>query len=356
MSWGRIDDAMTEHPKWVALEERFGGRVWADAMALWVSALCYANRHETDGEVSRTRLVRLTPLPQKDALAAADAMVAVGLMTVTETSYWLHDFLRYNKSRAQRQAEREKEAQRGRDRRASGNRPARVRRASTLDATLDATLDSAPDSGPASTPPSSLRPEDPDPDPDPDPRSSLRSDPRARRQPSDRELRGLGLAPPMRSSGSLVATWAAAYAEAYRRETGKAWLSRRAIERIVAGNPERPHERIAEALDSLAGWLAEVPEAERDATVEAVIAGAWADPWMRERGCPIANIASDPARYLGQRSAATQEPAGDPPDWHPVTHGAPSSARNFAFWNAWSAAGCPNDPSWRPRRRAEAAS
>lgn len=129
MSWGRIDDRMPEHRKWAAIEEAHGARVWADAMALWLCVLCHANRNETDGEIPRVTLSRLTPIDPKSAIRAADAMCEVGLMSKIDNGYRLHDFTSYNPSRAEKESARAAEAERGRQRRANG-----VQRASTMDA------------------------------------------------------------------------------------------------------------------------------------------------------------------------------------------------------------------------------
>lgn len=111
MSWGRVDDTMPEHRKWAALEEQFGARTWADAMAVWLCVLCHANRNETDGEIPTSQLVRLTPLG-KGATKAADAMVAVGLMRRTESGYAIHDFTDYNPSKRDREEKRKADAER----------------------------------------------------------------------------------------------------------------------------------------------------------------------------------------------------------------------------------------------------
>lgn len=111
MSWGKIDDRLPEHPKWMELERKVSPRVWANALATWVVVLCYANRNETDGEIESTLLARISPIG-RDALAAADALVDVRLMEKTEHGYRLHDFTEYNPSKAKKVADRKADANR----------------------------------------------------------------------------------------------------------------------------------------------------------------------------------------------------------------------------------------------------
>lgn len=111
---------MPEHRKWAELEEAHGAAVWSHAMALWVCVLCHGNRNETDGDIPRVTLSRLTPLSAKDAIRAADAMVSVGIMEKIDGGYRLHDFLVYNPSKADKDQARAKEAERGRQRRLGG--------------------------------------------------------------------------------------------------------------------------------------------------------------------------------------------------------------------------------------------
>jgi hypothetical protein len=175
----------------------------------------------------------------------------------------------------------------------------------------------------------------------PVPNSPLRGE-RAR-DVTDRELRGLGLSAARPGGGSLVALVAGAYGERYRAETGRVWLAASDIERIVRGNPRPAHHELAAHLDALAAWLTETPEAERDAALAAVLDGAWADPWMRERQCPLKRIATEPGRFLAAKPTRRTDAA----DWHP-TDGPPRSSQHDGVWNAWIAAGCPQDRSWRP--------
>lgn len=149
MSWGRIDDGMLEHRKWIELEEA-GPRTWADCLAVWVACLNYCNRQASDGVIPRTWLARATPLGAK-AIAAADELVRVRLMHRSDdrTSYSMHDFLDYNESRDRRNARRDATARRVREHR-EGHRNAVTPRV-TNDVSSASPGPARP--GPAQTPP-----------------------------------------------------------------------------------------------------------------------------------------------------------------------------------------------------------
>jgi hypothetical protein len=114
MSWGRNDDNMLEHLKWKMLED--DARTWADALALWSAARDYANRASTDGFIPDVCLRSLTPMDKKRARVVADALVgarppgyASGLWERVEGGYQIHDFLKYNESRASKAAKADQE-------------------------------------------------------------------------------------------------------------------------------------------------------------------------------------------------------------------------------------------------------
>lgn len=111
MSWGRIDDGMLEHRKWIRIEAEHGARAWADCLAVWTAALLYAHRARTDGAVPIAWLSRGTPLG-KVACKAAEVLVSVGLFERTADGYQIHDFADYGLSREER--ERRAEATRER--------------------------------------------------------------------------------------------------------------------------------------------------------------------------------------------------------------------------------------------------
>lgn len=157
MSWGRNDDNMLEHLKWKMLED--DPRLWADALALWSAARDYANRASTDGYIPDVCLRSLTPMDKRRARVVADALVnakppgyAHGLWERAEGGYQIHDFLKYNESRASKAAKADQEranaeqaeADRIAERAADAARK-RAKRAAKPDASAECPADSPPD-------------------------------------------------------------------------------------------------------------------------------------------------------------------------------------------------------------------
>ena len=94
MAWVRIDDQMPQHPK-VVQAGPFG-------FALQVAALCYANRYLTDGFIPKQVVKHLLNDCLDDLLADAEnKVVQAGLWDVVEGGYQIHDYLKYQPSRAQ---------------------------------------------------------------------------------------------------------------------------------------------------------------------------------------------------------------------------------------------------------------
>ena len=86
MSWVRFDDAMADHPKVIGLSDA--------AFRLWIRAVCWSNRYQTDGVLPRD-LVR-----ELGTMRAAGQLVTAGLWTVDPAGgFRIHDFLDYQLSR-----------------------------------------------------------------------------------------------------------------------------------------------------------------------------------------------------------------------------------------------------------------
>lgn len=83
MSWLRIDDKFTQHPKVLSLNDR--------EFRVHLSALCYCAEYKTDGTIpeSAWRLLGVTA-------KLADRMVAFGVWDYEDGFYSIHDFHKYN--------------------------------------------------------------------------------------------------------------------------------------------------------------------------------------------------------------------------------------------------------------------
>jgi hypothetical protein len=96
MPWVRLDEGFADHPK----IERAG------PMAAWlhVVAICYCNRHLTDGRIPKAKARRLADIPTPDK--HIKALVDAGLWDDEGDDYIVHDFLDYQPSRADVEADR----------------------------------------------------------------------------------------------------------------------------------------------------------------------------------------------------------------------------------------------------------
>jgi len=92
VSWVRIDDGFSEHPKATA--------VGLAGQGLYVAGLCYCNRQLTDGDIPLTSLVVVSGLALRPARALADRLVGAGLWERSAAGYRVHDYLGYQESRA----------------------------------------------------------------------------------------------------------------------------------------------------------------------------------------------------------------------------------------------------------------
>lgn len=111
MSWLKIDDGLFLHPKWVQSP--------AGARALWITALSYCGKLNTDGCVPAPLLGILG-----GTAADAEALVEVGLWERTDDGYRFHDFAEYNRTSDQQERISEARAEAGRK---GGARSAEVR-------------------------------------------------------------------------------------------------------------------------------------------------------------------------------------------------------------------------------------
>ncbi len=84
MPWVRLDDKFPEHPKVEALGD--------SAFALYVKALCYANRNLTDGFVPTAAVRRMGGPHFKHSCAA---LMAAHLWSGARDGYTIHDYLEF---------------------------------------------------------------------------------------------------------------------------------------------------------------------------------------------------------------------------------------------------------------------
>lgn len=100
MTWVRIDDTFPDHPKIVGLSDA--------AFRAHVSGLCYAGRYLTDGHIPTSALRQI------GTRKAAQELEARGIWDKTDHGWVINDFLDYNPSKAEVQAERERKREAGR--------------------------------------------------------------------------------------------------------------------------------------------------------------------------------------------------------------------------------------------------
>jgi hypothetical protein len=97
MSWARLDDAYYRHPKVQA--------AGAYGMCLDIAGICYAADHATDGFIPDVALPTLLAFANRTQhKEAAAQLVKVGrwLRDEDRGGWWVHDFLDYNPSAADR--------------------------------------------------------------------------------------------------------------------------------------------------------------------------------------------------------------------------------------------------------------
>ena len=124
MTWVRLDEEFPDHPKVVT----------AGPLAGWlhVCALAYCNRHLTDGFVPRAQVGRLVnwtgildvderdagcdvnDVPDVDPYALAERLVSLGIWERRQGGFAIHDFLEYQPSRAEIEAQRKVKKDAGR--------------------------------------------------------------------------------------------------------------------------------------------------------------------------------------------------------------------------------------------------
>lgn len=98
MTWLKIDDNFAQHPKVAALADA--------AFRLHVSAMCYASRNLTDGFIPQS-VLRMLAWKSSDPDNDAIELVQAGLWDTEPDGWRIHDYLEYNPSRDEIEADRE---------------------------------------------------------------------------------------------------------------------------------------------------------------------------------------------------------------------------------------------------------
>lgn len=109
MTWVKIDDQFTDHPKIVE----------AGPLAAWlyVCSLTYASRYLTDGFIPDPQVRRLADL--KNVATLVQKLVDTGLWDRVANGYNVHDYLDYNPTAERVKAEREAAKERMKNKRSS---------------------------------------------------------------------------------------------------------------------------------------------------------------------------------------------------------------------------------------------
>lgn len=116
MPWANFDDQFPKHPKVLPMSDA--------AFRLHVSGVCYSAQYLTDGRVEADAVALLVPRYKK---ASLDELLRRGRWhdlgggcgtdtcpTGSEDEYVIHDYLEWNRSKEQVEAERERKRKAGR--------------------------------------------------------------------------------------------------------------------------------------------------------------------------------------------------------------------------------------------------
>src|SRR3990167_7356804 len=113
MPWVRLDDQFHNHPKLAML-----GQLQLPCVGLHVMAMCWSSQYITDGFLPEAQpaklagdLIHLLPQGRVDPLIGA--LLDVGLWEEVDGGYRIHDYLNYQPSKAQVEADRAQKAAAG---------------------------------------------------------------------------------------------------------------------------------------------------------------------------------------------------------------------------------------------------
>jgi hypothetical protein len=103
MPWANLDDRFPTHPKVIGLTD--------GAFRLHVSGICYCAQYVTDGVIEAETVPLLMPRYRKQLL---DELLRKGRWVPHPAGFEIHDYLDWNRSREQIEAERERKRKAGR--------------------------------------------------------------------------------------------------------------------------------------------------------------------------------------------------------------------------------------------------
>lgn len=106
MTWTKLDDTFHSHPK--------VRNAWRESMAsigLHALALSYAGQYETDGAIPGW-FVESVIADESDRHSAVDALKRAGLWREVGEGFELHDYLKFNPSKATLEEKRAKDRER----------------------------------------------------------------------------------------------------------------------------------------------------------------------------------------------------------------------------------------------------
>jgi DnaD/phage-associated family protein len=99
MTWVKIDDLLPDHPK--------VRRAGPAAAWLYIAGLCYCSRYLTDGFIADAALPWMGQYSKGRARTLAAKLVEVGLWERVDGGYQVHDYLQWNRSKAETKQQRE---------------------------------------------------------------------------------------------------------------------------------------------------------------------------------------------------------------------------------------------------------
>lgn len=97
MTWIKLDDQVTEHPKTAGLS--------CEAWTLWIHGLTYCSRNLTDGEIPKAFLPRLSPV--RRVKKATQELVDAGLWVDEGARIQVHNYVKWQRSKSQIESDKE---------------------------------------------------------------------------------------------------------------------------------------------------------------------------------------------------------------------------------------------------------